>query len=69
MIEQKELEVKSKLPCSSSNSPLLLPYDDGCPQVRGNYILSGLGRRPIAHTCDCTLELPTTYMNYDPIDS
>ena len=27
--------------------------------------LSGLGRRPIAHTCDCVLELPSTYMNYD----
>lgn len=27
--------------------------------------LSGLARRPIAHTCDCTLELPTTYVNYD----
>ena len=64
MIEQKELEayIKSKRPCSSSS-------DDGCPQVRGNYILSGLGRHPIAHTCDCTLELPTTYMNYDPINS
>ena len=22
-------------------------------------------RRPIAHTCDCVLELPSTYMNYD----
>ena len=27
--------------------------------------LSGLGRRPIAHTCDYVLELPSTYMNYD----
>ena len=27
--------------------------------------LSGLGRRPIPHTCDCVLELPSTYMNYD----
>ena len=27
--------------------------------------LSGLGRRPIAHTCDSTLELSTTYINYD----
>jgi len=23
--------------------------------------LSGLGRRPVAHTCDCTLELTCTY--------
>ena len=27
--------------------------------------LSGLGRRPIAHICDCVLELLSTYMNYD----
>ena len=27
--------------------------------------LSGLARRPIAHTCDCSLELPTTYSNYN----
>lgn len=27
--------------------------------------LSGLARRPIAHTCDCTLELSTTYINYN----
>ena len=27
--------------------------------------LSGLGRRPIAHTCDCILELSTEYMNYE----
>ena len=26
--------------------------------------LSGFGRRPIAHTCDFMLELPTTYMNF-----
>lgn len=26
--------------------------------------LSGLGRRPIGHTCSCTLELPTTYENF-----
>ena len=26
--------------------------------------LSGVARRPIAHTCDCTLELPTTYSNF-----
>lgn len=27
--------------------------------------LSGLGRRPIAHTCNYLLELPTSYVNYD----
>ncbi len=27
--------------------------------------LSGLGRRPIAHTCDSILELPTSYINYE----
>lgn len=26
--------------------------------------LSGLSRRPIAHTCDSTIELSTTYLNY-----
>ena len=26
--------------------------------------LSGLARRPIAHTCDCDLELPVSYMTY-----
>ena len=26
--------------------------------------LSGLGRRPIAHTCDCLLELPVSYISY-----
>ena len=26
--------------------------------------LTGLARRPIAHTCDSTLELPTAYCNY-----
>ena len=26
--------------------------------------LSGFGRRPTAHTCDSTLELPTSYSNY-----
>ena len=26
--------------------------------------LSGLGRRPIAHTCGCTIELPSTYTSY-----
>ena len=28
-------------------------------------ILSGLSRRPIAHTCDSTLELSSTYINFD----
>ena len=27
--------------------------------------LNGLGRRPIAHTCDSFLELPTSYNNYE----
>ena len=27
--------------------------------------LSGLARRPIAHTCDPLLELPTTHINYN----
>ena len=27
--------------------------------------LAGFARRPIAHTCNCTLEIPTTYINYD----
>ena len=27
--------------------------------------LTGFGRRPIAHTCDCTLELPTSYINFE----
>lgn len=27
--------------------------------------LSGLARRPIAHTCDFNLELPTAYINYE----
>jgi hypothetical protein len=31
--------------------------------------LSGLARRPIAHTCDNTLELPSTYMNYEDFHS
>lgn len=26
--------------------------------------VSGLGRSPIGHTCDCWLELPTTYLTY-----
>lgn len=26
--------------------------------------LSGLERRPIAHTCDCKLELPRTYSSF-----
>ncbi len=27
-------------------------------------VLTGLGRRPIAHTCNYTLELPATYQSY-----
>lgn len=26
--------------------------------------LTGLARRPISHTCSCTLELPTSYLSY-----
>ena len=26
--------------------------------------LTGLSRRPISHTCDCTLELPISYATY-----
>ena len=26
--------------------------------------LTGLARRPIAHTCDCLLELPSTYQSF-----
>jgi len=26
--------------------------------------LSGLARRPIAHNCDCVLELPSTYQSF-----
>ena len=36
------------------------------PEIRITFnSLSGLARRPIAHTCNCSLELPTTYSNYD----
>ena len=27
--------------------------------------VDGLARHPIAHTCDFTIELPITYVNYD----
>ena len=30
--------------------------------------LSGLGRRPIAHTCDCSLELPSSYINFNDFE-
>ena len=30
--------IKAKLPCSSTGSPNLLPYD-ACPPMKGNYIL------------------------------
>ena len=30
--------------------------------------LSGLGRRPIAHTCDCSLELPLSYINFNDFE-
>ena len=29
--------------------------------------LGCLGKHPIAHTCDCIIELPTAYSNYDDI--
>ena len=32
-------------------------------------LLVGLARRPIAHTCNCTLEIPTSYINYDDFHS
>ena len=36
------------------------------PKIRVEFNgLSGFGRRPIAHTCDSVLELPTSYINYD----
>ena len=31
--------------------------------------LSGFARRPIAHTCDCVLELPVCYDNYSDFHS
>ena len=30
---------------------------------------SGLARRPIAHTCGCTLELPSSYISYPEFES
>ena len=50
---------------------LFLRFITGCSVCIGSAItvtfnsLSGLARRPIAHTCDFTLELPVTYVNYD----
>ena len=36
------------------------------PKIKVEFnALSGFARRPIAHTCDCILELPTSYMNYE----
>ena len=54
---------------------LFLRFVTGCSVCIGSKIkvtfnsLSGLGRRPIAHTCDCTLELPTSYVNYDDFNA
>ena len=31
--------------------------------------LDGLARRPIAHTCGCTIELPVTYSTYTEFQS
>lgn len=37
-----------------------------CPKIEITFNgLSGFARRPIAHTCDCMLELPVDYTNYD----
>ena len=36
------------------------------PQIHVEFnALTGFGRRPIAHTCDSILELPTSYTNYE----
>ncbi len=36
------------------------------PKIKVEFnALSGLGRRPMAHTCSSTLELPTAYKNYE----
>lgn len=31
--------------------------------------LEGLARRPVVHTCSRTIELPTTYVNYEEFSS
>ena len=36
------------------------------PKIKVDFnALSGFDRRPIAHTCDCVLELPTSYTSYE----
>ena len=36
------------------------------PQINVEFsALSGFGRRPLAHTCDIILELPSAYTNYE----
>ena len=36
------------------------------PKIKVEFsALSGFGRRPLAHTCDSILELPTAYTNYE----
>ena len=32
------------------------------------YLVDGLGRRPIAHTCGSLLEVPCTYQSYNELD-
>lgn len=35
------------------------------PKIKVEFnALSGFARRPITHTCDCVLELPTSYTKY-----
>ncbi len=55
----KQDELRSFLRFVSGSSVCL----SGRLAVRFNS-LSGLGRRPIAHTCDCVLELPVSYTTY-----
>ena len=56
---------------SSSQLRLLMQFTTGSCVCSSDKItvqlngLSGLARRLIAHTCDCMIELPTTYSNYD----
>jgi len=69
-IEMKDLElyIKSKLPSSSNSEGPCITGSSVCSAteilVTFNS-LSGLAKRPIAHTCDCTLELSTAYANYE----
>ena len=41
-----------------------------CPEIKVTFNgLSGFARRPIVHTCDCAMELPVDYNNYDDFAS